>query len=127
RRHVMTQVIEHPDEVEGWRGVIEEGEVVKDHETAVREEKEDGPDGTGEHEPDEAGDEYEADHDYEPAEDDYEPAEEEDEPAEAADEYEPDEQDEAGEPEEAADEYEEPDEDRELAGAGRSGRRPRRR
>ncbi|MBO0705733.1 MAG: SRPBCC family protein [Candidatus Dormibacteraeota bacterium] len=130
RRHVMTQVIEHPDEVEGWRGVIEEGEVVKDHETAVREEREAGQDDTGAgHEPDEAGDEYETD-------DEYEPAEDEDEPAEAADDYEPDEEGEAGEefePEEAADEYDEQDErreadgDRELAGAGRSGRRPRRR
>ncbi|MDR0345701.1 MAG: cyclase [Nocardiopsaceae bacterium] len=131
RRHVMTQVIENPDEVEGWRGVIEDGEVVKDHETAAREEQEAGgeDDGTG-REPDEAGDEYEAD-------DEYEPADGEDEPADAEDEYEePDEKDEAGEesePEEAADEYEEADEDsegdgdRELAGAGRSGRRPRRR
>jgi uncharacterized membrane protein len=40
RRHVMTNVILHPDEVEGWRGVIEDGRVVKDHETAVREEQE---------------------------------------------------------------------------------------
>ncbi|HWG60492.1 MAG TPA: SRPBCC family protein [Streptosporangiaceae bacterium] len=40
RRHVMTQAILHPDDVEGWRGVIEDGEVVKDHETAVREEQE---------------------------------------------------------------------------------------
>jgi uncharacterized membrane protein len=46
RRHVMTQTILHPDEVEGWRGVIEEGEVVKDHETAQREEEE--QDGRGE-------------------------------------------------------------------------------
>jgi hypothetical protein len=40
RRHVMTQVALHPEEIEGWRGVIEDGEVVKDHETAVQEEKE---------------------------------------------------------------------------------------
>ncbi|HYZ54988.1 MAG TPA: SRPBCC family protein [Streptosporangiaceae bacterium] len=40
RRHVMTQVALHPDEVEGWRGVIEDGKVVKDHETALQEEKE---------------------------------------------------------------------------------------
>jgi uncharacterized membrane protein len=39
RRHVMTQTILHPDDVEGWRGVIEDGKVVKDHETAVREER----------------------------------------------------------------------------------------
>jgi hypothetical protein len=40
RRHVMTQVALHPDEIEGWRGVIEDGKVVKDHETALQEEKE---------------------------------------------------------------------------------------
>jgi len=40
RRHVMTQVLLHPDDVEGWRGEIHESQVVKDHETAVREEKE---------------------------------------------------------------------------------------
>jgi uncharacterized membrane protein len=30
RRHVMTQVLLHPDEVEGWRGVIRDGEVAED-------------------------------------------------------------------------------------------------
>ncbi|WP_239117298.1 SRPBCC family protein [Planotetraspora phitsanulokensis] len=40
RRHVMTQALLHPDEIEGWRGVIHDSEVVKDHETAVREEQE---------------------------------------------------------------------------------------
>ncbi|HET9893851.1 MAG TPA: SRPBCC family protein [Streptosporangiaceae bacterium] len=39
RRHVMTQAVLHGDEIEGWRGVIEDGEVVKDHETALEEEK----------------------------------------------------------------------------------------
>jgi hypothetical protein len=42
RRHVMTNAVLHPDEIEGWRGVIEDGEVVKDHETAMREESGDG-------------------------------------------------------------------------------------
>src|SRR5207248_11768294 len=28
QRHVMTEVLQHPDDVEGWRGVIHEGEVV---------------------------------------------------------------------------------------------------
>jgi hypothetical protein len=32
RRHVMTQVITKPDEVEGWRGEIRDGEVVSDGE-----------------------------------------------------------------------------------------------
>jgi hypothetical protein len=40
RRHVMTQAILHPDEIEGWRGEIRDSEVVKDHETSLREEKE---------------------------------------------------------------------------------------
>ncbi|GAA4602914.1 hypothetical protein GCM10023195_09330 [Actinoallomurus liliacearum] len=40
RRHVMTQAILRPDEIEGWRGEIRDGEVVKDHETAVREREE---------------------------------------------------------------------------------------
>jgi uncharacterized membrane protein len=39
QRHVMTQTILNPDEVEGWHGVIEDGEVVKDHETAMDEER----------------------------------------------------------------------------------------
>jgi hypothetical protein len=39
RRHVMTQAVLRPDEIQGWRGVIEDGEVVKDHEAAVREEQ----------------------------------------------------------------------------------------
>ena len=42
RRHVMTNTLLNPDEVEGWRGVIEDSEVVKDHETALAEEQEGG-------------------------------------------------------------------------------------
>jgi uncharacterized membrane protein len=44
RRHVTTNAILHPDEIEGWRGIIQDGEVVKDHETAIREENGDGAD-----------------------------------------------------------------------------------
>jgi uncharacterized membrane protein len=40
RRHVMNDAILRADEIQGWRGVIREGQVVKDHETALREEKE---------------------------------------------------------------------------------------
>ncbi len=41
RRHVMTRTILDPDEVEGWRGTIHDGEVVESHEDAVeREEQE---------------------------------------------------------------------------------------
>lgn len=42
RRQVMSDTILHPDEIEGWRGTIEDGEVVKDHESAVQEEGEGG-------------------------------------------------------------------------------------
>jgi uncharacterized membrane protein len=38
QRHVMAHALLNPDEIEGWRGVIEDGEVVKDHETVVEEE-----------------------------------------------------------------------------------------
>ncbi|WP_433605739.1 SRPBCC family protein [Dactylosporangium sp. CA-139114] len=40
RRHVMTQTIMNQEDVEGWRGEIRDGQVVKDHETALREEEE---------------------------------------------------------------------------------------
>ncbi|MGW4469171.1 SRPBCC family protein [Nonomuraea sp. NPDC004354] len=41
-RHVMTQTMLHPEEMaeDGWRGEIHDGEVVKDHETALQEEQE---------------------------------------------------------------------------------------
>src|SRR2546423_5320549 len=38
RRHAMTDVILHQEEVEGWRGEIRDGEVVKTHEEALEEE-----------------------------------------------------------------------------------------
>jgi uncharacterized membrane protein len=38
QRHVMAHALLNPDEVEGWRGVIEDGEVVKDHEAVLDEE-----------------------------------------------------------------------------------------
>jgi uncharacterized membrane protein len=60
RRHVMTQAVLHPDEIQGWRGVIEDGEVVMDHETAIREEQERQPEEPG----DESGDEYGAQDEY---------------------------------------------------------------
>jgi uncharacterized membrane protein len=78
RRHVMAEALLHPDEIEGWRGVIEDGEVVKDHETAVKEEQKAGPgdaaDGqqAGRRRParEEAGEEQPEDQDeYEGAED----------------------------------------------------------
>jgi uncharacterized membrane protein len=96
RRHVMTQVIQNPDEVEGWRGEISEGEVERDHDEVVEEEQ--------------AQDEAEYD---EPAdegpEDEYEDEELADE-EEPEDEYEDEEPEEEYEDEELADEEEPEDE-----------------
>ncbi|MCG5436005.1 SRPBCC family protein [Micromonospora foliorum] len=39
-RHVMTEAVLDPDQVEGWRGEIRDSQVVKDHETGLREERE---------------------------------------------------------------------------------------
>ncbi len=39
RRHVMTRTILDPDEVEGWRGTVEDSEIVKTHEEALEEEE----------------------------------------------------------------------------------------
>src|SRR6476620_8876298 len=39
RRHVMTRTILNSEEVEGWRGTIEDGEVVQTHEEALEEEQ----------------------------------------------------------------------------------------
>src|SRR5262245_10201471 len=39
RRHVMTRTVQDPDSVEGWRGTIEDGEVVQTHEEALEEEE----------------------------------------------------------------------------------------
>jgi Polyketide cyclase / dehydrase and lipid transport len=38
QRHVMAHALLNPEDVEGWRGVIEDGEVIKDHETVLDEE-----------------------------------------------------------------------------------------
>jgi Polyketide cyclase / dehydrase and lipid transport len=102
RRHVMSQAILHPDEIEGWRGVIEDGEVVKDHETAVREEEGDG-------EPEDA----QARDEGEPAEDEQEDFEEDDEDEQ----YDEDEEDEDEE-----DEDEPHDEDGERRNGHRTDR-----
>jgi uncharacterized membrane protein len=58
RRHVMTRTILNPDDVEGWRGRIEDGEVVETHEDAVeREEQEQAEQDEAEY--DEGGEESE--------------------------------------------------------------------
>jgi uncharacterized membrane protein len=43
RRHMMTQGVLHPDEIEGWRGTIHDGEVVESHEDALEKEQQEGP------------------------------------------------------------------------------------
>ncbi len=61
-RHVMTRTMLHADEVEGWRGRIEDSEVVETHEDAVeREEQEEQEQEQEEQDQydDESGDEYE--------------------------------------------------------------------
>jgi hypothetical protein len=128
RRHVMTEVILHPDEVEGWRGEIQDGQVERSHEEVVEEEEQQQADDEAaedyEEEPEEdeeASDEYdeEEEPEEEEASDEYEEeeqAEDEEEPAEdegVADEYEDEEPEEEAEEEpeeeEAADEYEDED------------------
>lgn len=99
RRHVMTQTILNPDEVEGWRGEIHDGKVVKTHEQALQEEQE----ASGEYEePTEEYGEYEEEperaEEREPA--DGEAGEEREPVSEAPAEYE-DEYDEESEPEPA--------------------------
>ncbi|MGZ8839799.1 MAG: SRPBCC family protein [Candidatus Aminicenantales bacterium] len=126
RRHVMTRTILNPDEVEGWRGVIEDGEVVQSHDEVVEEEEQEQQEqeeSEGEESDEGAEDEYdepegdEADEESEEEpEDEYDDEEaedegvedEDDEPAEEADEDEADE-------EEPEDEYEEEDEEEEEA------------
>ncbi len=83
RRHVMTNAILHPEEIEGWRGVIEDGEVVQDHEEALAEEGHGGEEAEdharGDEPEDEeyAGDQEEAEDTG--AEDEHQDAEDEDE------------------------------------------------
>ncbi|GAA4206536.1 hypothetical protein GCM10022252_68800 [Streptosporangium oxazolinicum] len=111
RRHVMSRVLLHPDDLEGWRGEIRDSKVVKDQETALREEEE--------RKKAEDSENGEAEEPEEPEEDEFEEEEEdEEEPEEerATDEDEEEEEDEEEdeeEPEEerAADEDEEPEEE----------------
>jgi hypothetical protein len=118
RRHVMTRTILEPDEVEGWRGVIEDGEVVETHEEHVEQEEaeqsqEEGDDAEADDSGEGDEDEYESeDEDALDGEDeDEEPEDEEEESAGDEDEYEEPEDEEDEEPAEDEDEYEEPAED----------------
>jgi len=128
RRHVMTRVLLDPEEVEGWRGEIHDGEVTKSHEEALEDEGEEydedeEPEGDepedeydeGEPEEEEPEDEYDEDEseDEEPEdEDEYEEADEEAEDEEYAEGEEPEEEYDE-EPEQSEDEYEEEPEEEE--------------
>lgn len=108
RRHVMMQSLLHPDEIEGWRGEIRDSKVVKDHETALREEQEQQEREKGpEEEPEETGREEEegaaaAEPEEEEPEEERGEEEEEEEPEEPEEpeEEEPEEEEEEEEPEE---------------------------
>jgi hypothetical protein len=107
RRHVMTRTILHPDEVEGWRGVIEDGEVVQTHDERVEEEQQEGDEGS-----EGAEDEYDDEsYDEEDGSDD-ESEDQEDEPDdEYDDEYDDESEDESEDDEDSDDEDEYDDED----------------
>jgi uncharacterized membrane protein len=114
RRHVMTDVILHQDEVRGWRGEVADGEVVRSDEE-VREEEGEEPE-----EP-EAGEDYED----EDAEDATDKDEEDDEDQTVEDEEEGDEEEEGdAEDDEAEDEAE--DENGEDAAEAEETEDPRR-
>jgi uncharacterized membrane protein len=78
RRHLMSQAMLHPEEIEGWRGVIHDGEVVKDHESALAEEQQ-GDEAEDRELDDELTDEDMEDEDQEADEEADEPLDEDDE------------------------------------------------
>ncbi|MCP2349538.1 SRPBCC family protein [Nonomuraea roseoviolacea] len=109
-RHIMRNVMLHPEEMadDGWRGEIHDGEITKDHETAMREEKEREGGGEGEE-----GEEEERPEEYEGEEGEYEGeegAEEGEEPEEG--------EEEEGEEEEPEEEGEEEEEEQPVGRAG---------
>ena len=117
RRHVMTRSILE-DELEGWRGEIHDGEVVREHDEVVEEEqrereqqeREDG------YEPEDGYDESDESEEYDEPEDEAEEPEEEseeeyDEPEDEAEEPEEESEDEYEPEDEAVDEDEEPEDE----------------
>ncbi|WP_432476108.1 SRPBCC family protein [Nocardioides sp. GXQ0305] len=115
RRHVMTRTILEPAEVEGWRGRIEDGEVVQSHEEALEEEQaaeadegDAGPEDEGYDESAEEGEE-EPEAEAEEYEEEPEAEEYEEEPEADAEDYEeePEAEEYEEEPEADAEEYEE--------------------
>ena len=85
QRHVMAHALLGPDDVEGWRGVIEDGQIVKDHEAVLEEEDRERGEETAD-ETDETTDEATED---EATDEEYADEADEDAAAEADDEEEP--------------------------------------
>ena len=107
RRHVMTDALLHPDEVEGWRGEIHDGDVTRSHEDALEDESDDAEDEDWDDEDDEgdADDEYDEEEDGrgrgeedEGEEDEYEDDAEDEDDADADDDDDDEEEDEDEEP-----------------------------
>jgi hypothetical protein len=115
RRHVMTNVIVEPEEVEGWRGEIHDKDVERSHDEVVEEEQQADDEPTDEYD-DDVEDEEEA------PEDDYE-----EEPEDVEDDYvEDDEVEEEAPEDDYVEEAEEPEEeDEEPAPRRRRGKRSR--
>ncbi|MER7014485.1 SRPBCC family protein [Saccharopolyspora sp. NPDC000359] len=112
QRHMMTRTILEQDEIEGWRGEIRDGEVVKTHDEAMSEQEGDERGSDREEDEESDRDEREDDRDeYEDDEDSYDEDEDRDEDEDYQD------QDE--------DEYDEQDEDEEPDDERTSGRRER--
>jgi uncharacterized membrane protein len=125
RRHVMTQTILEPDEVEGWRGEIRDGEVARSHEEVVEEEQARDEEGEDYAEGDQGDEEYaegdQGDEEYadgaEPAEDEYaeeEPEQDDSGYEESEESEEPEPAEDEGEYAEEEAEYEEPAEEGEY-------------
>ncbi|GEL17582.1 SRPBCC family protein [Pseudonocardia asaccharolytica] len=111
RRHAMTNVLLHQEKVEGWRGEIRDGEVVRTHEEALEQERQ-APGDEAEEEPERPEEEAEesadeADREDRPSDEDEDYDAEED--YDADEDYEDeDEDDESGDGEEPAAREDEP-------------------
>jgi uncharacterized membrane protein len=121
RRHMMTEAIVHPDDIEGWRGTIHDGEVVESHEDAMAREEKEGAQQNGSRQAanGRASGRAEADESDERAESNE--SAESDERAESAESAETDERADARA--EASSEQDEPDEDRGQQRRGRARQR----
>jgi uncharacterized membrane protein len=102
RRHVMTRTILDPDQVEGWRGTIHDGEIVQTHEEALEEEQQQDEEDQDEGYDDQAEDDYDEDEATDEGEPEDESEEESDEEPEdeESDEFAEDEYDDEEAPEE---------------------------